>query len=181
MGNGATAKAELPYFLLPAPYSLLPTPYSLLPTPYSLLPTPFSRFALYLSALRESSDVFPGSKRERLDRHRRLAAAAGHERRSVHDEQILHVVRSVILVHDRRLRIVAHAAGAEQVESELLALHGLLPRLERARGLEQLFAARREILADPQVLRMVLIGDAQSGNAPRVIDVGIQRHAVRRD
>ena len=59
------------------------------------------------------------------DRHRRLAAAARDEARAVDDEQILHVVRAIVLVDDRRLRVVPHAARAEQVDAELLALDRL--------------------------------------------------------
>src|SRR5207253_903309 len=56
----------------------------------------------------------------------------------------------------------------------------LLPRLERACDLQQLLATRGEVLADFEILRVVLIRDAQSRNAPRVLDVRIERHAVRR-
>src|SRR2546425_10691063 len=49
--------------------------------------------------------------------------AARDEARAVTDEEVPHVVRAVVAVHDRGARVVAHAAGAEEMgrERRLLA------------------------------------------------------------
>ncbi|MNC95172.1 hypothetical protein D3C83_122240 [compost metagenome] len=47
---------------------------------------------LDLSLPRELSDVIRRPERQRLDRERRLASPARHERAAIHDEQVLHVV-----------------------------------------------------------------------------------------
>ena len=60
---------------------------------------PFS--ALDLAALGELPDVFGRAECERLNGHRRLASARGHEASAIAEEQIRHVVGAVILVDHR--------------------------------------------------------------------------------
>src|SRR3954452_6117845 len=68
-----------------------------------------------LSPRREPRDVLACSKRQRLNGHRRLSAAGGDETAAVTEKQIPDVVASVVLVDDRRPRIVPHPARAEQM------------------------------------------------------------------
>ena len=75
---------------------------------------------LDLSALRESRDVLAGAERERLNRHRRLAAARGHEAAAVADERFGTSCAAMIPVDHRCRRVVAHAARAEQVHRRCL-------------------------------------------------------------
>ena len=54
------------------------------------------------AVLRRLCDVVRRAERQRLDRHRRVVAAAGDERAAVDDEEVRHVVRAVVLVRRPR-------------------------------------------------------------------------------
>jgi len=69
------------------------------------------------SPLRRPDDVIGGAERQGLNRHRWVISAAGDEIAAVDDEQVRNVVRTVESVDDRRLGIVAHAAGAAVVRA----------------------------------------------------------------
>jgi hypothetical protein len=68
-----------------------------------------------LSTPAEFRDVLARPERERLNRHRRLTAAGRDEAAAVAEKQVRYVVAAMLAIDDRRRRIVAHAAGAEQV------------------------------------------------------------------
>ena len=63
--------------------------------------------ARQISVARGSDEVIRCAKRERLDRQRRMIAPARDEIAAVDDEQIRHVVRTMELVDDRSVGIVA--------------------------------------------------------------------------
>src|SRR5207245_1560077 len=76
-----------------------------------------------LAPPRERGEVLAGPVGQGLDRRRGLAPATGDEARAVADEEIPHVVRAVIAVHDRGPRVVAHAARTQEVGREVRLLH----------------------------------------------------------
>src|SRR5437879_11168972 len=96
-----------------------------------------SRVVSDLATPRERGDVLAGPVGQGLYRRGGLASAARDEARAVADEKVPHVVRAVVAVHHRCARVVAHAAGAEEVGRERRLLHRLAPRAPRARGLEK--------------------------------------------
>jgi len=73
-----------------------------------------------------------GTVSQRLNGHGRLAAAGSDETAAVAQEQILYVMGSVVRVDHRSFRIVAHAAGAQQVHRKLLLVDGSRPSIYRA-------------------------------------------------
>src|SRR4051794_20189030 len=84
----------------------------------SFIVTPFISFVLlYLDLIlaREGGDVFAGSKRECLDGHGGLAPAGSDQAAAIADEQVRHIMAAMVSVDHRGGRVVAHAAGAEQV------------------------------------------------------------------
>src|SRR3989442_2376836 len=97
-----------------------------------------SRAVSDLATPRELGDVLARAVGQGLDRRGRLAPAARDEARAVADEEVPHVVRAVVTVHDRSTRVVAHAARAQQVGRERGLLHRLAPRAPRPPGLAQL-------------------------------------------
>src|SRR5437867_911420 len=56
-------------------------------------------------------DLSPRPIRQRLDRARRLPAAAGHEAAAVHHEQVRNIMRPVRPINHRPAGIGPHAAG----------------------------------------------------------------------
>ncbi len=60
--------------------------------------------------------MFGRTKRERLDCHRGVIATTGDEAAAVHDVQVGDIVRAMVLVDDRRLRIIPHSAGGHGYE-----------------------------------------------------------------
>src|SRR5215471_5923538 len=66
------------------------------------------------------TDAIRGTEGQRHDGHGRLAAAGSYQASAIAEEKVLHVVRLVVPIDYRRLGIVAHPAGAEQVHAELL-------------------------------------------------------------
>src|SRR5436309_13139099 len=87
---------------------------------------------------RELSDVLPGAISERLDRRGRLAPTARHQTRAVADEEVPHVVGSVMAIHHRSPRVVAHPARPQQVGRESRLLYRLPPGSACAGGFEDL-------------------------------------------
>ena len=73
-----------------------------------------------LSALRERGDAVGGAEGQRFDGHGRLAPAGSHEAAAVTEKKIFYVMGSMIGVDHRRFRVIAHAAGAQQMHRELL-------------------------------------------------------------
>ena len=98
--------------------------------------------------------MLTGTKRQRLNRHRRLTAAGRDKAAAIAHEQIRHVVRAMVLVHDRGVRIVAHAARAEQMQPEVLLRHRASSDPLRACRLEDLDAAILEESCDGEIAGM---------------------------
>src|SRR5258708_3665828 len=72
----------------------------------------------------ESGDAVGGAIGQGLNGHGGLATAGSDEAAAVAEKKILDVVGTVIRVDDRGFWIVAHAAGAEKVNGELLFVDG---------------------------------------------------------
>jgi len=113
-------------------------------------------------------------ERERLDRHRRLAATGSDEARSVADEEVPHVVRAMVAVHDRITRIIAHARGAQELDSAVRRQRGLVPDVSRTSAFHQLVRTSLEPLHRFDIVRMILKRQAQTGASPPVPMGGIQ-------
>src|SRR5580658_3364633 len=62
------------------------------------------------------TNVIGSAERKRLNRHGGLATTGSHEARSVAQEQVRYIVRAMIFVDHGSCRIVAHAAGTQQVD-----------------------------------------------------------------
>src|SRR2546425_12828008 len=71
------------------------------------------------AALRERSDAVGRAERQRFDGHGGLAAPGSHQAAAVAKEEVLHIMCPVVRIDYRRLRIVPHAAGAEEVYGKL--------------------------------------------------------------
>src|ERR1700674_1226390 len=131
-----------------------------------------------LAALRQRGDAVAGSKCQRLDGHRGLATAGGHQAATIAKKEILDVMSAVIGIDDGSLRIVPHAAGSEKVDGELRFTNGLGPLLLHASCVQQL--APPLVLPTPQlqIVRMILIGHAKCGQAPSVFQFRIERKTI---
>jgi hypothetical protein len=68
-----------------------------------------------LPLARRVGNVFGGPERERLDRHRRLAATARHETTAITYEKVRHVVRAVEPIDNGALGIIPHATGTQKM------------------------------------------------------------------
>src|SRR5687767_2486942 len=84
-------------------------------------------------ASRELRDVVGRAECEGLDGHGRLPTSGRDEAAAITDEEIAHVVGTVEAIDYRRPRIVAHAAGAEQVRAQRALVYGHLPDALRPR------------------------------------------------
>src|ERR1700693_3061180 len=116
-----------------------------------------------LAALGPADNAAASAKCQRVNGHGGLAAAAGDQAAAVAKKKIRHVMGSMAGIDHRGLRIVPHAAGAEQVDAELLFLGWPAPDLAGAGSLQQLDATLPEKLRGLEIFRMVLIGDAHGG------------------
>ena len=96
---------------------------------------------------REPRDVVGRAKGERLNRHRRLAAARGDEAASVADEEVRHVVRAMVAVDDGVARIVAHPRRAEQMHATVARKDWMIPDLRGTAAVMKLLRAVRNHFA----------------------------------
>ena len=84
-------------------------------------------------------------------------------------------------VDHRGRRIVAHAAGAQQVHRELLLVDGRDRRFTAARRPHRRISAAAILAAKSrslQIVRMILVGHAHRRQAPGILEVGIERKTV---
>src|SRR5882762_3073913 len=77
----------------------------------------------------ESGHMIGSPKRQRLDGHRGLTSPGRDKARAITDEQVRHVVGTMIFVRDRERRIVSHAASTEQMDRNAPLRHLFLPDL----------------------------------------------------
>ena len=88
-----------------------------------------NRSSTEIAASGESADTIRSAVSQCLNGHGGLSAPGRDETTAVAQKQILYVMRAVVRIDDRTLRIVAHAAGAEQVHGELLFVNVVRPLL----------------------------------------------------
>src|SRR3954465_2913588 len=152
-------------------------------------PSTFSASRRFISDILECSflhlarDVVRRAPGEREDRPRRILVRLRHEWRAVGDEQVLTVVRLAVRVHDRRLRIVAHARAAELVD-DLAASRDVVALLLRRHRREDLAAHLRNQRTEGLVHVLHLVefvvrptpAEARHRNAPAVYNVRIDLH-----
>src|SRR6266849_2304047 len=130
------------------------------------------------AALRERRDAVSGAEGQRFDGHGGLSTAGSHQAAAIAKEKIFDVMRAVVRIDHRCLRIVSHAAGAEEMYAELLFLSRKTPFFLSARRVVELVGPRIQPIGKLQIIRMVLVGQAESGQAPGILQFGIQRKAV---
>ena len=82
--------------------------------------------------------VIGSSVRKRLNGCGRLLAGGCYEITSVHEKQIIYIVRAAEFIDHRRLGIAAHAAGSHEmaVRKIVFDAEGLSPDFLRARSFE---------------------------------------------
>jgi len=141
----------------------------------------FARGLSDIAAFCERGDAIGGAEGEGLDGHGGLAAAGGYEAAAIAEEKILYVVRAVVGVDHRGLGIIAHAAGAEEMDGELLLANGGRPLLLGSGGVEEFEGALAEPVGKLDVVGMIFVSEAKSGQAPGIFQVGIEREAVGLD
>src|SRR6266702_8382322 len=115
---------------------------------------------------------------ERLDGHGWLAAPRGNKTAPVTQEEIGDVVCTMVLIDNRRFRVVAHAAGSKEMDEKLRFLDGLVPSLACTGSLVDFQGAGHQKGSILQIVGVVGVSDAQSGQAPGVLEVGIERKRV---
>ena len=124
---------------------------------------PFPRALGEVAAFGEGRDAVGGAEGQRHDGHGGLAAARSDQAAAIAEEKILYIVSLVIGIDDRSLRIVAHAAGAEQVYAELLLVDGESPFLFGVGGVKQFHRASRQPVGEFQIVGMILVREAKRG------------------
>jgi len=106
---------------------------------------------------------------ERFDGHGGLAPARGDEAAAVAEKKILDVVGAVVRIDDRGLGIIAHAAGAEKMEGEIVFLNGIMPLFLSTGCVEKFEGAVFLPRGELEIVGMVLVSHAQGGQAPGVL------------
>ena len=88
------------------------------------------------AAFRQSRDAVGRAERQGFDGHGGLAAPGSHQAAAVAKEEVLHIMCPVVRIDYRRLRIVSHAAGAEEVYGKLRLPGRKTPMLLGAGGFQ---------------------------------------------
>src|SRR5260370_9915755 len=120
------------------------------------------------AALGKGGNAVGGAESERFDGHGGLAPAGGDEAAAIAEKKIVDVVGAVGRINDRGLRIIAHAAGTEKMEGEIVFLIGIVPGLQGTGGVGELQGARSFTRLSLELLRMVFVGRAQCVQTPEV-------------
>src|SRR5437773_8436737 len=141
-------------------------------------PDSSTRSGADFAALRQRRDAVSGAEGQRFDGHRGLAASRGHQAAAIAKEKVLDVMCAVVRIDHRRLRIVPHPAGPEKVDAELLFPHRKTPLFLRARGVKKLVCALEHPIPELQIVRMILIRQAQRWQAPCILQIRVKREAV---
>ncbi len=84
----------------------------------------------------------------------------------------------MIPIHDRRFRIIPHAAGPQQVGADRGGQHGLTPDVAGSRSVQDLDRPILKKARHGKVIGMITVGDADGGPAPRIAKLRIQRDVV---
>src|SRR5258708_7347987 len=121
------------------------------------------------AALGKGGNAVGGAESERFDGHGGLAPAGGDEAAAIAEKKILDVVGAVVRINDRGLRIIAHAAGTEKMEGEIVFLNGIVPGLQGAGGVEKLQGAAYLPRLGLEVVRVVFVVPRPGGQAPAVV------------
>src|SRR5260370_22037752 len=130
------------------------------------------------AVLCERRDAVSGPDGERFDGHDRLAARRGHQAAAIAKKKVLDVVGAVARIDHRCLRVVSRAACPEKVEAELLLPRRETPLFLRAGGIKEFVSSREHPIPELQIIRMILVRQAERRQAPRVLQVGVEREAV---
>src|SRR6266566_3625719 len=131
-----------------------------------------------IAPLCKGCDAVSSPVGERLDGHGWLAAPRGNKTAPVTQEEIGDIVCTMVGIDNRRFRVVAHAAGSQEMHEKLRFLDGLVPSLARTGSLVDFQGAGHQKGSILQIVGVVGVSDAQSGQAPGVLEVGIKRKRV---
>src|ERR1700687_1201409 len=130
------------------------------------------------AALREPRNAVSGAEGQRLNGHRGLAAAGSYQAAAIAKEKVFDVMGAVVRIDHRRLRIVSHAAGAEKMHGELLLPCRETPLFLSTGGVKNFTSAGEHPIPKLQIIRMIRVRQAERGQAPGVLQIGIERKAV---
>src|SRR5690242_6229220 len=139
------------------------------------------RGGLNVSALGAVDQMVGGAVGKRLNGASRLIAAAGHQVAAVYNKKIGHIVGAMEFIHHGGFGIVAHAAGAEQMDRSFSRLDRPWPFLNGSSSLQKLHGAVLHEMGILQIIGMVLVGHPQRGQSPGVFHIRIQSDGVRGD
>src|SRR6185295_6556893 len=116
-------------------------------------------------------------ERDRLDGRGRVHAARRHEHTAVHDEEVLHVVRTAPFVDHGARGIGAHPRSAEQMPT---APRNRIVDADAggAGGFENLPAARQPVIHHLPAVGADRVVDLRRRDAMAVLQHGIERDAV---
>src|SRR5438874_1614054 len=109
------------------------------------------------TALGKRGNAVGRAESERHDGHGGLAASGGHQAAAVTQEKVLHIVCAMVCIDHRCLRIIAHAARAEQVHAKLLLLRGETPLLDGACSFVDRVCALEEPIREFQIIGVIFI------------------------
>ena len=124
---------------------------------------------LNFGAFGQGGHAVGGAECQRHDGHGWLAAAGGDETAAVAKEKIRDVMGAMVGIDDGGLRVIAHAAGSEQVDGEILLGDGVSPFLLRTGSIEDFEGASVQELLKLEVIRMILVGHAHGGKSVIVL------------
>src|SRR5260370_23685942 len=85
---------------------------------------------------------------------------------------------AVVRIDDGSFWIGAHAASAKQVHGKLLFVHWMRPFFQGTSSVEELERTVTEPVHEFEVIRMISVGHAQSGEAPSVLEIRVQRETI---
>src|SRR5215212_6039065 len=113
------------------------------------------------------------------DGERGVGASRGRERPTIHDKQVVNLVRLTVLVEYGRVGVVAHARSTVLVRAvarDALGVDAI--GLLRPGGLQDLGVTVDNPAALRQVVGMRLERDTRDGQAPRILHIVVELHAV---
>src|SRR5437016_3487435 len=85
---------------------------------------------------------------------------------------------AVVRIDHRRLRVISHSAAPEKMHGELLLPRGETPLFLCTGGVKEFVSTGEQPISELQIVRMILVGQAERRQAPGILQIGIEREAV---
>lgn len=130
------------------------------------------------SPIEESRDSVCGPERECLNRHRRLTATRSDKVAAVNNEEIRHVVSTMISVHNRRPRIISHSTSPKQMISASVRLARALGYFLRAGGDNQVVTDLPKVFTKFEIVGMAFERETRRGKSPLILYGRVEIDAV---